>query len=218
MNPNAQEIPIPENQRIEILIKNLDHRQVQGMLIDSFGPTSSPTKPIFVIFDASWKPKDKSSVFVTYKNFRIVEDSKNPKIDHDELAQIIMQQYPHHTIFFIEMTSKDKNDWEKVTSITQEILSRMELLDYEIESVKPRELSPESLHHPWERVPDRGPNREILKMWWEGYTNSEIARKVSLQPRTITNIISRLRIEHGDETVPRDDQRRKSYIKNDDIA
>ena len=137
MTPNAQELPIPENQRIEILIRNLDHRQIQGMLIDFFGPKNSPTKPIFVIFNASWKPRDQNSVDVAYKNFQIVEGNEDPNVEYKVLADIIMQRYPNHTVFFIDPTNIDKGSWRKITLITKEIISKMQEFEFELISVKP---------------------------------------------------------------------------------
>jgi hypothetical protein len=59
---------------------------------------------------------------------------------------------------------------------------------------------------PWEQIEDKRSNRKILELWWSGYTNSEIARKVDLDPRTVTNILSRLRMEYKQAIVPTKNQ------------
>jgi hypothetical protein len=59
---------------------------------------------------------------------------------------------------------------------------------------------------PWKQIEDKRSNRKILELWWNGYTNSEIARKVELKPRTVTNILSRLRMEYKEAIVPTKNQ------------
>lgn len=70
---------------------------------------------------------------------------------------------------------------------------------------------PQSLVLPkWEQIEDRGANRKILQLWLNGYTNTEIGRKVSLAPRRITNILSELRTKYGKEIIPTGAQRREA--------
>lgn len=69
---------------------------------------------------------------------------------------------------------------------------------------------PEKPPSPWEQIEDRGPNRKILQLWWEGHTNTEIGRKVSLSPPRITNILSELRTKYGKEIVRTNVQRREA--------
>jgi len=96
----------------------------------------------------------------------------------------------------------------------------MELMKFEIESVIPKSLLPQSALPPWEQIEVHGADREILKLWWDGYTSGEIALKVNLHsPRTVTNKISLLRKQYGKDIVLTDEQRRrKNRPKTDDVS
>jgi DNA-binding NarL/FixJ family response regulator len=67
---------------------------------------------------------------------------------------------------------------------------------------------------PWEKIPDHLWDKQALNMWHEGYTNSEIAKKVCVTPERVTNRISELRKEHGSGIVPFDEDRRKKLRGN----
>jgi len=66
---------------------------------------------------------------------------------------------------------------------------------------------------PWKKIPDHLWDRVAVEMWCNGYTNRDIANKVSVQPRVVTNRISQLRQLYP--SIPTNDQRRKLMIKGD---
>lgn len=72
--------------------------------------------------------------------------------------------------------------------------------------VLPEPDSPEEMEshqNPWQSIDEQtGWDREALKMWWEGYKNKEIAEKVNVVPRRVTNRISELRKKYNPEIVP----------------
>lgn len=64
----------------------------------------------------------------------------------------------------------------------------------------------------WLSIPDVGWDRQALKMWWNGNTSPEIARQVHVTSRRVTNRLSELRHEYGQEVVLTDKQRRAMGI------
>lgn len=54
----------------------------------------------------------------------------------------------------------------------------------------------------WERIPDKGHDRTMLKLWCEDKTYQQIAALVSLSFSRVKNRITELRNEHGREIVP----------------
>lgn len=66
---------------------------------------------------------------------------------------------------------------------------------------------------PWEKIPDHLWDRVALEMWHNGHTNREIGQKVSVTPEAITNRLSELRKQYGEEVVPKDGERRKKLIQ-----
>jgi hypothetical protein len=57
-------------------------------------------------------------------------------------------------------------------------------------------------NQPWESLPISADHKEILKLWLEGRNRSEIADRLNFAKRSITNVISKLRKEYGEEIVP----------------
>lgn len=74
------------------------------------------------------------------------------------------------------------------------------------------ESIPSNDMQPWEKIKNKNWDRLALKMWWEGNSRKEIARKVSVSARRVTNRLSELRQMYGDEIVPTHEQRRKRFI------
>ena len=194
--PNHQNSNI---QRIEITIRIDEPLYVKELLIVYFHFKNSPTYPLCVRFDGIL---NRSTGEANTRNFRIVEYDEE-KDYSSELAEIRINPFPSHIVVFIEMVSEDDISWEKVKEITTEIIDKMRELDFEIESVKPDELIPKSLLPLWKQIPNHGAEREILKFWHKGYTNSEIGDKVGKDKLTVTNIISKLRVQYGEEIVPK---------------
>ncbi len=61
---------------------------------------------------------------------------------------------------------------------------------------------PEGEGQPWQRVPDIGQNREIIRLWQAGYTAAEIGKQVGKDEKTVGNRLSQLRRAYGEEIVP----------------
>ena len=74
-------------------------------------------------------------------------------------------------------------------------------------------LSGDAPTDPWERIPDRRWHRKALKLWWEGNTVPEIARKVDRAEKTVRSVLSDLRGNHGKKIVPTADQLRRWGIR-----
>lgn len=68
---------------------------------------------------------------------------------------------------------------------------------------------------PWEAIPDHLWDRLAVKLWCSGYTNQEIAQRVKVHPRTITNRISELRRRYPAAAIPTQEQRKKQMIQDD---
>lgn len=68
---------------------------------------------------------------------------------------------------------------------------------------------------PWKIIPDNYWDRIAVEMWCQGHTNKEIAQRVYVQPKTVTNKISSLRRMYPQANIPTDEERRKSMIRGD---
>ncbi len=55
----------------------------------------------------------------------------------------------------------------------------------------------------WQQIPDKGNDREILRLWHQGYTAPQIAAQFHYSERTIYNKIHQLRKKHGTKIVPK---------------
>jgi hypothetical protein len=77
------------------------------------------------------------------------------------------------------------------------------------------ESSPTENSKSWMRIPDHYWDREAVKMWCNGHTNTEIANKVGVEPRSVTNRLSQLRRLHPEAGIPYHAERRKLMIKRD---
>ncbi|GAG70567.1 unnamed protein product [marine sediment metagenome] len=72
---------------------------------------------------------------------------------------------------------------------------------------------PTAEDEPWNQIPDHLWDKIAVQMWWEGYTNREIADRVGVTPRRVTNRISELRGRYSELVVPKDTTRRKLLIR-----
>ncbi len=68
---------------------------------------------------------------------------------------------------------------------------------------------------PWEKIPDHYWDRTAVEMWCKGNTNQEIATRVKVHPRTVTNRIIELRRLYPKAEIPTNEQRRKLMIRDD---
>lgn len=198
-------------QHINMLIKNIQTGLFTGFLVDFFSRKHSPIFPIYVHYDLKPRPIDEETIELIYDNFMVVEAAEDP-IWFIPIAKIVMQNYPSHVVVFIESMPEKNDEWEKVIKLVQEIIARMKILDINIQSVEPKTLLSGSSLSPWKQITDRSFNRKILELWWRGLKNSEIASKVGLSKERVTNILSDLRQEYGEEIVPTKDQLRKINI------
>lgn len=55
---------------------------------------------------------------------------------------------------------------------------------------------------PWERIPNVGYDREMVRLWHYGYQAPEIGRQLGKAGKTITNRLCELRRIHGTEIIP----------------
>jgi hypothetical protein len=62
----------------------------------------------------------------------------------------------------------------------------------------------------WINIPDIGANREILRLWHQGLTCTQIAARIGLTEKTVLNRINKLRKEFGAQIVP---YRKSNFIK-----
>jgi len=119
----------------------------------------------------------------------------------------------------------EHHDWEMnpIDKITQkEKTARMDARPREIGAIANTPLilneKNEKALEPWEQIDDHLWDRKALEMWWEGYENSDIAKKVGVTPRAVTNSISFLRSKYGEEIVPKNASRKKYLIKTHDTG
>jgi hypothetical protein len=185
------------------------------LLQNFFSRNKSPIRPICVTSKWTYKNKPPRSglVEITRYNHRVVEATTDPNEPDKELAQIRIDSAPSFVLVFFEECGASERDWKKVEKLAQEIFIKAKELKYEI-SVDPKTIMPKRYSKPWEEVEDHYFDRTIVELWWGGNTNSEIGKKIHREPRTVTNILSRLRGKYKEEIVPTDEQRRKILLKN----
>ncbi len=54
----------------------------------------------------------------------------------------------------------------------------------------------------WTLIPDKGYDRELLKLWHKGYTAQNISNRINVEPQTVYNRLGELRKVYGDAIVP----------------
>jgi hypothetical protein len=199
---------------IHLEIEKVTSVQFQGLLIDFFGIKRSPSPSVYVKFDVSYRRLDKGSVESTFRNFQIVKKFENYEEGSRPLATVVFQDYPEYVVIFIIELEDNSEDWENVKELVREIILKAEKLKFKFTLVLPQDIMPEDPLPAWERIPDHYADRMILELWISGLTNTEIAPKVTLSPRAVTNTISRLRHDYGKDIVPKAEERRKRLLKN----
>jgi hypothetical protein len=68
---------------------------------------------------------------------------------------------------------------------------------------------------PWDLIPDHSWDKAAVEMWQAGNTNLMIGMRVHAAPRTVTNVISKLRKRYPQAGIFTDKQRRKHIIRGD---
>jgi|GEM_PF-4593573 len=215
-----------QEHRIIIYIEGLNLPQFEWMLNDFFVWKKSPLYPLYVYRDLhheyigdekeAIRTKGQVEVKVTFTNFQVVEASKNEKIFQVPIASMHFQRYISQFVVFIEGIEGEEKNWHKVETIVRAIISQAEFLNFKIQRTEPKNFLPKSSLPAWEQIEDKGSNREILKLWWDGLKNSEIAPRVGIQPVSVTNRLSELRSEYGEAIVPTAEQIRKIRRSNTD--
>ena len=56
---------------------------------------------------------------------------------------------------------------------------------------------------PWLHIPDKKNHRKIIELWCQDVEVKAIARRISLSPKTVNNIVYRLRGKHPGARIPR---------------
>ena len=75
-------------------------------------------------------------------------------------------------------------------------------VDKPMPAEKPAEEAALADPEPWVKIPDKGYDHKMVKLWWEGYTSTEIGKRLHFRPKTIGNRICQLRKEHGEGMIP----------------
>lgn len=217
-----------KDHKIEIYVRNLSSDVFYSLLTDFFCKDNSPFESIY-IENISRKIIDPDYEDGFYFDFRVLEVPDNDDLPFDTvLAKIRTQTYPSQLVVFIEVEELQEDNWPKVENIVQKIISQMELMKFEIESVVPSDFRAKSLQispmeklskvaksksprsvEPWEKIEDHASNREILRLWHQEQINSEIGMRVNLSKRSVTNIISMLRKKYGNEIVLTNEERKR---------
>ncbi len=70
----------------------------------------------------------------------------------------------------------------------------VEIQDAPEQAGKPLSIS--TVTKPWENIKDHSSDRLIIELWCSGWTNSQIGKTIHVQPRVVTNYISRLRLKY----------------------
>jgi hypothetical protein len=202
------------NFSIQLILKLENVEYLKGFLRDFFRSSNSLSFPVYIaVQDVYPEGFSRPDVVVSY--WQVVEQQETPYEWSKILAQIRISSYPGKVaVFFEGVEGISEEDWGKVEQIVRRIYSKLKDLEIKVESVDPPTLIPESNLKPWERIPDHYSDRKILEYWYDGESNTNIAPKVGLDPRSVTNIISSLRTKYGDEIVPTNEKRKKKTFKN----
>lgn len=194
--------------RIELYIHNNDHRQFERFLNEFIASEATADNPTTVEHIP-----DIYGPF-TYEpggsEFAVVRYSPDSDEHHIELAKINFSQYNDVLVVFFESPSTEIM-WEDIEDVVRKIINKAEELQFEIYKIIPENLKQSAQSKPWEMLKENDKRHsELLKLWWEGDTNSEIAMKIGgIVSKTVTNVISRLRVRYGESIVPRNSERRK---------
>jgi hypothetical protein len=193
------------------LIIRAEPIQIVNLLDDYFGRSSPYSVCIRVSSTIGLLVDDIDEL--EYGVFDIVDYERSDRYGTPKhLASIDFRKYPEDVVVFITGTN-DSYDWGKVTELVKEIIRKAEQLKFKFTSL-PKDFMPESSLPLWERIPDHLSDRLIVRLWNEGKSNIEIAPHVFLKPRSVTNVLSRLRDMYGEDIVLTNSERRKRLMKN----
>jgi hypothetical protein len=70
------------------------------------------------------------------------------------------------------------------------------------EHLSPKGEPGRELPHVWLTIPDKGWDRECIRLWHRGLTSKDIGRRLEKTDKTILNRLNQLRNEFGEQTVP----------------
>jgi hypothetical protein len=73
---------------------------------------------------------------------------------------------------------------------------------------------PKRKRQPWEAIPNHLWDRLAVELWCDGYSSVEIALRVKVQPRSVTNRISELRRLYPQAGIPTRSQRKKLMLQD----
>ena len=90
-----------------------------------------------------------------------------------------------------------KNHATIIYSYINELVTKMKTEGLEI-----KEVDNSTGGEIWEKIPDKGWDRMALKLWLKGHTASEIAQRVHVSNRRVTNRITELRKIYGTDNIP----------------
>lgn len=183
----------------------------------------------FSSFDVSLPDNEYYDILSSINDLDIFEDEE----EHWKWMIIIFFDTPDGTVIrFVPEFDLEVNDLiaERVCRIIDHIMEFIKVKiifssevanDYLFYFLKPEnfdyllgdlfiEPSEEKVHsdenpekHPWDMIDECELYKDIVKYWCKGDTNSEIAVKVGRDSRTVTNILSKLRIKYGEDIVKR---------------
>ena len=80
-------------------------------------------------------------------------------------------------------------------------------------SDKEYKLEAKSEKPPWEQITGHLRDRDVLRLWWKGKTNTEIGKAINMSPRAVTNLLCILRKKYGEKIVPKNEQRWKNLLE-----
>jgi hypothetical protein len=69
-------------------------------------------------------------------------------------------------------------------------------------SLPPKNEPGKELSQVWLTIPDKGWDRECIRLWHRGLTSKDIGRRLEKTDKTILNRLNQLRNEFGEQTVP----------------
>jgi hypothetical protein len=69
-------------------------------------------------------------------------------------------------------------------------------------SLPPKSEPGKELPQIWLAIPDKGWDRECIRLWHRGLTSKDIGRRLEKTDKTILNRLNQLRNEFGEQTVP----------------
>jgi len=207
--------------RIEIILIDCSRREILELLIDYFSYEKSPLYPIKVGYSTNILKREKDELKVEFINLRVEEVIEEMDISSKLYSTIRLASYNNRTVILFDRAvdlDVTEDEWGKVISIVKEIIKKAETLGFTILEKNPNEkFSESSEEQPWEKIEDRGNDRTMVKLWRQGYTNSEIAKKLGSGyiPETITKRLSFLRTKYGSEIVPKKKDVLEELLKND---